>query len=47
MTFGLSHADEPGHRISNRLQCAAEALKNYDFRPIFTVRDFGIEPVAG
>ncbi len=33
--------------ICDRLQGAAEALKNYDYRPIFTVRDFGIEPVGG
>lgn len=33
--------------ICDRLQGAVEALKNYDFRPIFTVRDFGIEVVAG
>lgn len=31
--------------ICDRLQGAAEALANYDFRPIFTVRDFGIEPL--
>lgn len=33
--------------ICDRLQGAAEALKNYDYRPLFTVRDFGIEPAAG
>jgi len=33
--------------IGDRLQGAAEALKGYDFRPIFTVRDFGIEPSPG
>jgi orotate phosphoribosyltransferase len=32
--------------ICDRLQGAAEALAKYDFRPIFTVRDFGIEPVS-
>jgi orotate phosphoribosyltransferase len=30
--------------ICDRLQGAAEALKAYDFRPIFTIRDFGITP---
>ena len=33
--------------ICDRLQGAAEALKNYDYRPLFTVRDFGIEPSQG
>jgi orotate phosphoribosyltransferase len=33
--------------ICDRLQGAGEALAKYDFRPIFTVRDFGIEPVGG
>lgn len=33
--------------ICDRLQGAREALAKYDFRPLFTVRDFGIEPVAG
>jgi orotate phosphoribosyltransferase len=32
--------------ICDRLQGAREALAKYDFRPIFTVRDFGIEPVG-
>jgi orotate phosphoribosyltransferase len=32
--------------ICDRLQGAAEALKNYDYRPIFTIEDFGIA-VAG
>ncbi len=32
--------------ICDRLQGAAEALKGYDFRPLFTVRDFGIEPLG-
>lgn len=30
--------------ICDRLQGAREALAKYDFRPLFTVRDFGIEP---
>jgi orotate phosphoribosyltransferase len=30
--------------ICDRLQGAATALAGYDFRPLFTVRDFGIEP---
>ncbi len=30
--------------ICDRLQGAAEALAKYDYRPIFTIRDFGIEP---
>ncbi len=30
--------------ICDRLQGAAEALAKYDFRPLFTVRDFGIQP---
>ncbi len=30
--------------ICDRLQGAAETLGRYDFRPLFTVRDFGIEP---
>ncbi len=32
--------------ICDRLQGAKEALAKYDFRSIFTVRDFGIEPDA-
>jgi orotate phosphoribosyltransferase len=32
--------------ICDRLQGAREALARYDFRPLFTVRDFGIEPPA-
>ncbi len=32
--------------ICDRLQGAAEALAKYDFRPLFTVRDFGIEPLV-
>jgi orotate phosphoribosyltransferase len=30
--------------ICDRLQGACEALAGYDFRPLFTIRDFGIEP---
>jgi orotate phosphoribosyltransferase len=30
--------------ICDRLQGAREALAGYDFRPLFTIRDFGIEP---
>lgn len=30
--------------ICDRLQGAREALSGYDFRPLFTIRDFGIEP---
>jgi len=30
--------------IVDRLEGAREALANYDFLPIFTIRDFGIEP---
>ncbi|MGL4422773.1 MAG: orotate phosphoribosyltransferase [Gemmataceae bacterium] len=32
--------------ICDRLQGAREALARYDFQPIFTIRDFGIEPPA-
>lgn len=32
--------------ICDRLQGAAAALAGYDLRPLFTVRDFGIEPDA-
>jgi orotate phosphoribosyltransferase len=32
--------------ICDRLQGASEALAKYDFRPLFTIRDFGIEPPA-
>jgi orotate phosphoribosyltransferase len=32
--------------ICDRLQGAQAALAKYDFRPIFTVRDFGIEPIS-
>jgi orotate phosphoribosyltransferase len=30
--------------ICDRLQGAREALAGYNFRPLFTIRDFGIEP---
>jgi orotate phosphoribosyltransferase len=30
--------------ICDRLQGAREALAKYDFRPLFTIRDFGITP---
>ncbi|MBL8794078.1 MAG: hypothetical protein JNM56_09235 [Planctomycetia bacterium] len=30
--------------IVDRLEGARERLANYDFRPMFTIRDFGIEP---
>jgi len=30
--------------VVDRLQGAAERLKGYDYRPLFTVRDFGIDP---
>src|SRR5262245_42711113 len=30
--------------IVDRLEGARAALASYDFRPIFTIRDFGIEP---
>jgi len=33
--------------IVDRLQGARERLAGYDFRPLFTVRDFGIEPTEG
>lgn len=32
--------------ICDRLQGAQEALAAYDYRPLFTIRDFGIEPTA-
>ncbi|MCI0379848.1 MAG: orotate phosphoribosyltransferase [Gemmataceae bacterium] len=32
--------------IVDRLEGARQALKQYDFRPLFTIRDFGIEPQA-
>jgi len=31
--------------VVDRLQGAREALAKYDFQPLFTIRDFGIEPV--
>ncbi len=31
--------------ICDRLQGARELLAHYDYRPLFTVRDFGIEPL--
>lgn len=33
--------------IVDRLEGAREALAKYDYRPIFTIRDFGIEPPTG
>jgi orotate phosphoribosyltransferase len=30
----------------DRLQGAKEALAKYDYRPLFTVEDFGIKPVS-
>ena len=30
--------------ICDRLQGAAELLSQYDYRPLYTIRDFGIEP---
>ena len=33
--------------IVDRLQGARERLAKYDFRPLFTIRDFGIEPQGG
>jgi orotate phosphoribosyltransferase len=33
--------------IVDRLQGAQERLAKYDFRPLYTVRDLGIEPAAG
>lgn len=32
--------------ICDRLQGAREALAGYDYRPLFTIRDFGIDPPA-
>lgn len=31
--------------VVDRLQGAREALAKYDYRPLFTIKDFGIEPV--
>jgi orotate phosphoribosyltransferase len=33
--------------IVDRLEGGAERLAKYDFRPVFTVRDFGVDPPAG
>ena len=33
--------------ICDRLQGAREALAGYDFRPLFTIRDLGIDPDRG
>jgi orotate phosphoribosyltransferase len=33
--------------IVDRLEGARQALARYDFRPIFTIRDFGVEPQTG
>ena len=33
--------------IVDRLEGARELLGKYDFRPIFTIRDFGVEPPSG
>lgn len=33
--------------IVDRLEGAREALAKYPFRPIFTIRDFGVEPPPG
>jgi orotate phosphoribosyltransferase len=33
--------------IVDRLQGARERLAKYDFRPLYTIRDLGIEPVSG
>jgi orotate phosphoribosyltransferase len=33
--------------IVDRLQGARERLAGYDFRPLYTVRDLGIEPSGG
>jgi len=32
--------------ICDRLQGARKTLAGYDFRPLFTIRDFGIEPIV-
>jgi orotate phosphoribosyltransferase len=32
--------------IVDRLQGAAERLARYDFRPLYTIRDLGVEPTA-
>jgi orotate phosphoribosyltransferase len=33
--------------VVDRLEGGAERLAKYDFRPVFTIRDFGVEPAAG
>jgi len=33
--------------IVDRLEGGAERLARYNFRPIFTIRDFGVEPAGG
>jgi orotate phosphoribosyltransferase len=33
--------------IVDRLEGGAERLGRYNFRPVFTIRDFGVEPAAG
>jgi orotate phosphoribosyltransferase len=33
--------------VVDRLEGGGERLAKYDFRPIFTIRDFGVEPAAG
>jgi orotate phosphoribosyltransferase len=33
--------------IVDRLEGGGERLAKYDFRPVFTIRDFGVEPAAG
>jgi orotate phosphoribosyltransferase len=33
--------------IVDRLEGGGERLAKYDFRPVFTIRDFGVEPGAG
>ena len=33
--------------IVDRLEGGAERLAKYNFRPVFTIRDFGVEPPAG
>jgi orotate phosphoribosyltransferase len=33
--------------IVDRLEGGAERLAKYDFRPVFTIRDFGVGPAAG
>ena len=33
--------------IVDRLEGGAERLARYNFRPVFTIRDFGVEPPHG